>query len=189
MKTGFFQNLNALHPLEPGLEEEFRNLVQRRVFSRGYHLLNFGEVDRNMHFLIRGAGRVYYERDGLDVSDYLALDGHFLGAVPSLFNGLPSDKAIELLEESEVETVSYARVLQLAERYPGLGHALYRIVLFAFLEVQERMESFRFQSAAERYAQLERKYPGISNRVPLRHLASYLNITQVSLSRIRAGLQ
>jgi hypothetical protein len=44
-------------------------------------------------------------------------------------------------------------------------------------------------TASERYAELEKKYPGISNRIPLKHIASYLGTTPVSLSRIRSGNQ
>ncbi|MEQ8881167.1 MAG: hypothetical protein RLQ12_16100 [Cyclobacteriaceae bacterium] len=60
---------------------------------------------------------------------------------------------------------------------------------FAFLDCQKRIEAIRFFSAAERYKLLEKQYPGISNRIPLKHIASYLGTTQVSLSRIRAGVQ
>jgi len=57
------------------------------------------------------------------------------------------------------------------------------------LEGQRRIESIRFLSAKERYEELERLYPGITNRAPLKYIASYLGTTQVSVSRIRAGKQ
>jgi len=73
--------------------------------------------------------------------------------------------------------------------YPDLERLFRKIAVFAFLECQQRVESIRFMTASERYAELEKKYPGISNRIPLKHIASYLGTTPVSLSRIRSGNQ
>jgi hypothetical protein len=59
----------------------------------------------------------------------------------------------------------------------------------ALVVEQSRIEAMRFHSAKQRYEDLERQYPGISNRSPLKYIASYLNTTQVSISRIRSGVQ
>ncbi len=61
--------------------------------------------------------------------------------------------------------------------------------IFGMMEEQKRIESIRFFSARERYEELERLYPGITNRAPLKYIASYLGFTQVSIIRIRAGKQ
>jgi hypothetical protein len=60
---------------------------------------------------------------------------------------------------------------------------------FAFLFCQRTIEDLRFRSAKERYDDLVMMYPGIENRIALKHIATYLGITQVSLSRIRGGKQ
>jgi hypothetical protein len=64
-----------------------------------------------------------------------------------------------------------------------------RLAVLGFLQGQKRIEDLRFLSAAERYKELLEKYPGITNRISLKHLSSYLGTTQVSLSRIRGGKQ
>jgi hypothetical protein len=63
------------------------------------------------------------------------------------------------------------------------------MLAYALLEEQERIESLRFYSVRERYQIMEKKYPGIMNRCPLHYIASYLGTSQVSISRIRAGVQ
>jgi hypothetical protein len=70
-----------------------------------------------------------------------------------------------------------------------LERAARKMSVFGMMEGQKRIESIRFYSARERYEELERLYPGITNRAPLKYIASYLGVTQVSISRIRAGKQ
>lgn len=183
------QTCLTLQNLDQESLEALESIVRISAVARGKHLLYFGEVDRKMHFVAQGSGRVYYERDGRDITDYLALDGHFLGAVESLFTQKPSNKAIEILEDSIVESIDFMAFENLCVDYHLIERLGRKLAIFGFLEVQQRMESIRFKSAAERYAELEELYPGISNRVPLKHLASFLGTSQVSLSRIRAGVQ
>ncbi|TNE79300.1 MAG: Crp/Fnr family transcriptional regulator [Bacteroidetes bacterium] len=186
---GILEATQAVEPLSLESAKALAQIIERKSLKKGQHVLYFGEVDKYMHFMVQGAGRVYYEHDGKDITDYLALDGQFLGGVISMFTGKPSHKAIEILEDSEVESLHYPSFERLCAQYHDIERLGRKMATFAFLEAQERIESIRFHSAAERYAFLELKYPGISNRIPLKHLASYLGTTQVSLSRIRAGIQ
>lgn len=164
-------------------------IITLRQYPRHTHLLEIGQIDRQLHFIAKGAGRVYYLRDGMDVTDYFALDNQFLGAIESLFTRQPSHKGIELLEDSEVYSIPYDEFEKLCAQFHEIEHIGRMMAIFGFLQGQKRVESIRFLSAAERYAELEKELPGISNRVPLKHIASFLGTTQVSLSRIRGGNQ
>jgi CRP-like cAMP-binding protein len=164
-------------------------LINYHKYSKNSSLLSFGSVAQYIFFIHKGLARVFYYRDDRDVTDYFAVGNQFVGATASLFKGIPSNKAIELLEDSEVYSLPYARFDQLCLKHPDLERAVRKLAIFGLLEEQERIESFRFLSAKERYWELEKKYPGITNRAPLKHIASYLNTTDVSISRIRAGKQ
>jgi len=184
--------IDAIQTISPVSEEslmKLQEIIEEQTYPRGHTLLNLWQVDRYFHFIVKGSGRVYYLKDGIDMTDYIALDGHFLGGVVSLFTGEPSHKAIELMEDSVVQSLHYPSFEELCLSYPDLERLFRKIAVFAFLECQQRVESIRFMTASERYAELEKKYPGISNRVPLKHIASYLGTTPVSLSRIRSGNQ
>jgi len=117
------------------------------------------------------------------------MENQFVGAVPALFTGEPSHKAVEILEDSVIESIPYAEMEQMCCQNIEICNLGRKIAIIGFLEGQQRMEDMRFLSAAERYEELLRKYPGITNRVPLKHIASLLGITPVSLSRIRGGNQ
>ena len=82
--------------------------------------------------------------------------------------------------------VDYDSFEKLCTQYHDIERVGRKLAIFAFLEEQQRVESIRFHEAKERYNELNNKYPGLINRCPLKYIASFLGITQVSLSRIRA---
>ena len=179
--------LERFSPLSRVARESILNITKIHQYPKGHHLLRIGQIDRHFHYIEKGAGRVYYLRDGLDVSDYFALDDQFLGGLESLFTQQPSHKAMELLEDSVVHSFKVEDFENLCRQQHEIERLGRMMATFGFLNGQRRVESIRFLSVAERYEELENQYPGISNRVPLKHIASYLGTTQVSLSRIRSA--
>lgn len=180
---------NAFGPLKADSKEALQNIISEKKYIKGQHLLEIGQIDRYLHFIVKGSGRVYYLKDGQDVTDYFALDGGFLGGLESTFTGQASHKAMELTEDAIVQSVVYAQFEKLCDQFHDIEKMGRKLAIFAFLGAQKQIESIRFLSASERYRQLEEEYPGISNRIPLKYIASYLGTTQVSLSRIRSGYQ
>jgi len=181
--------LAKISPLSPAAIETLQACICFRPCLQNEELLRIGQLARNIYYIQKGFARVYYDRDGMDITDYFAMEGQFIGAVASLFTGQPSHKAIQLVEDAEVWYIAAADFEQCCTQHHDIERVGRRLAVFAMLEEQQRIEDIRFLSARERYAALEKKYPGISNRCPLKYIASYLGITQVSLSRIRAGVQ
>lgn len=179
----------SVGPLSERAGKDLGQIIEFNTIPRNTALLEIGKRAHSMFFIKTGLARAYYYHDGKDVTDYFAIDGQFIGAVPSLFNGQPSDKGIHLIEESEVYHFKSADFERLCAAHHDLEHIARLLANFAILEEQARIESLRFYSMKERYELLERKYPGITNRCPLHYIASYLGTTQVSISRIRAGIQ
>lgn len=169
--------------------QELEEAVTTKAVAKGECLLEIGQIARKMYFIHAGVARVYYLKESRDVTDYFAVDNQFIGAVESLFTLQPSQKAMETLTETELSYISYSDFEMLCSKHHSIETIGRKVATFAFLEGQQRIESIRFMSAAERYRELERKYPGLTNRIPLKYIASYLGTSQVSLSRIRAGVQ
>lgn len=185
----FFDVISRICPLSQSAGEALRSILYYRELPRGYPLLDIWQIDKEFHFIHEGSGRVYYLREALDITDYIAMDGQFLGGLESLITQKPSHKGMELTENSALLSFRMQDFEQLCAQHHEIERLGRLMATFAFLEAQKRIESIRFLSAAERYRELEKKYPGISNRIPLRHLASFIGTTQVSLSRIRKGIQ
>ncbi len=176
-------------PLSSAAEADFKAIIGEKQLAKGKILLKIGQLAHTMYFIANGLARVFYLHDDKDVTDYFAIDQQFIGAVPSVITGLPSKKGIQLIEDSLLYYFKVADFEQLCSQHHDLEHLARKITQFGMLNEQERIESLRFYSMRERYELLEKKYPGIMNRCPLHYIASYLGTTQVSISRIRAGIQ
>ncbi|HYH15700.1 MAG TPA: Crp/Fnr family transcriptional regulator [Flavisolibacter sp.] len=182
--------LTAIHhtsPLSAAAQEALLLNIQYKQFPKNHELLRIGQVSHYLYFIHTGLARIYYYFNELDVTTYFAMDNQFLGGIESLFTQQPSEKGIQLLEDSDVYFISYAAFEQLCLQHHVIERAGRKMAIYAFLIGQKRIESLRFHDARQRYEALEKQYPGISNRAPLKYIASYLGITQVSLSRIRAA--
>lgn len=183
------QILHHLQPLSNETQEALAAMIKYKHYKKGELLVRIGQVPEYFYFITKGLARVFYVRNEMEVTDYFGIDNQFIGALPGLFSQQPSHKAIEVLEDSEIEYFSYAAFDKLCARHHDLERAARKMSIFGMIEGQKRIESIRFYSAKERYEELEKLYPGITNRAPLKDIASYLGVTQVSISRIRAGKQ
>ncbi len=182
-------SLQQLQPLSLEAINDLAAIIKQRLYKKDTVLVRLGQIPEKFYFISKGLARVFYIRNEKDITDYFAIDNQFIGALPGLFAQQPSHKAIEILEDSDVEYFSYQEFDLLCERHHTLERAARKMITLGMMTGQKRIESIRFLSAKEKYEELERLYPGITNRAPLKYIASYLGITQVSVSRIRAGKQ
>lgn len=180
---------SRVHPLSYEARKEFISIFQHRSYAKKVKLLEYGHVADSLFYIKKGLARAFYNREGTEVTYYFAIDNQFIGAVPSLFDKQPSHKAIQLIEDSEVIQFAYSDFERCCSQHQDLEIAARKISSLIILREQERNENLRFFSARERFELLEKQYPGISNRCPLKYLASYIGTSPVSLSRIRAGIQ
>ena len=94
---------------------------------------------------------------------------------------------MEALETCSVRVAEFVQVEAIINNYPELERFM-RMLLISFLKnLSDRLYAIKFQTAQERYELLLKNYPQILLRVPLGHVASFLGITQQTLSVIRAG--
>ncbi len=154
--------------------------------KKGENLQNFGQTCKTIYFLKTGVARIFYYKDGIDITESFAFAGDIIARVESLFTGNPSQKAIQILEDAEIVAINTTQLFSLYDKFPQIER-LFRLIFEAgYVETVKRIESIQFHTAEERYEALLRK-PNLLQKIPLKHIASYLGITQVSLSRIRAS--
>jgi CRP-like cAMP-binding protein len=171
------------------LSEESKNALEKScsllTLKKGENLQNFGQTCKTIYFLKTGVARIYYYKDGIDITESFAFDGEIIARVESLFTGNPSQKAIQILEDSEIIAINATQLFGLYDEFPQIER-LFRLIFEAgYVETVRRIESIQFHTAEERYQALMKK-PNLLQKIPLKHIASFLGITQVSLSRIRA---
>jgi CRP-like cAMP-binding protein len=166
---------------EVGLEKA----ITREELPKNYLLHKEGTVCRKLFFIQNGLARIFYFKDGKDITTSFVNQNTFTTAVDSFFEQKPSRYNIELLEASTVSSIKYDDLMALFKE----SHAIERfgrMITTEFLKsFAERLTAIQFQTAAERYQALQARYPDLLTRVALGHIASYLGITQETLSRLR----
>jgi CRP-like cAMP-binding protein len=174
------------------LNEESKNALVKTcsllTLKKGENLQNFGQTCKTIYFLKSGVARIFYYKDGIDITESFAFEGEIIARVESLFTGNPSQKAIQILEDSEIIAINATQLFDLYYKFPQIERLFRMIFEAGYVETVKRIESIQFHMAEERYEALLRK-PNLLQRIPLKHIASYLGITQVSLSRIRSNLK
>lgn len=178
--------LQELQTAHPELLLGFQALLTQHSCKKKQLLHAENKVCRHSYFIHEGVARAFYFKDGKDITAHFAFEGQSITAVDSLMQGKPSKYNIEVLEDSIVFAVSYEDLetyLQQSALHERFGRYF---IQQAYFEMIERVEDLQFLSAKERYHILLKKHPHIIQRVELRHISSFLGITQETLSRIRA---
>ncbi len=112
--------LQHIQPLSTETVEALKSIIKDKAFKKGDLLVRIGQVPQHFYFIGKGLARVYYIRSEQDVTDYFAIDHQFIGALPALFSQQPSHKAIEVLENSDIEYFSYTVFDKLCEHHHDL---------------------------------------------------------------------
>ncbi len=160
-------------------------VIRTEEYNKGHILLREGLVAHHLYFIKKGAARTFYYHDGKDVTSWVYGDGAILTAWGSFYGRSPSFENIELLENSVVEYISHSDLQKLYAQYP-------RMQTFGRLLVEEQItfidnffKGFMFMTAKEKYELLQSTFPDVIQRINLGHIASFLGISQETLSRIR----
>ena len=107
-------------------------------------------------------------------------------SIESFFEGSPSQLIIEALEDSEIIQLSKEGLDALRKQNIEVANLMVEWISGSLVLSQKRMDSIQFETAKQRYENLTKQQPGLINKVPLQNIASFLGITQETLSRIRA---
>lgn len=172
------------------LSEEAKAALSHRLryhkVPKGEVLVTPGSTCKKIYFVEQGLTRTYYFKEEKDITDWLSPENTFACSIVSFINGTPDRRGIETLEESILWSLDKRALEELYSRFHEIERMGRLIVSYGLTMLQQRFDDLHFSSALERYHQLMRSYPTLLQRTSLGHIASYLGITQETLSRIRA---
>lgn len=191
--SSMFESLRA-HILRsaPISDAEFGRLSHlfgvRRLRKRD-HLYRQGAVCDVVGFIARGCVRNYHiEEDGSEYIVNFAFEDWWVSDLQSLYHQIPSEFNVEALEPSDLLVASAGEFTTAVEQIPAFGAFYRQKIARAYTASAMRLVSDRAASAEARYAKMAAETPWIIERVPQRHLASFLGVEPQSLSRIRQRL-
>lgn len=170
-------------------EKALQEICSVIFLKKNEELQAIGHTCRTIYFVEKGIARIYYYKDGTDITESFSFENSIIARVESLFTEKPSRKAIQIVEDAEIIAINATKLFKLYDTHPQIERLFRKIFEKGYVETVNRIESLQFHTAEERYLALLQESPDVLRRIPLKYIASYLGITQVSLSRIRATVK
>ena len=183
--TSLFQFFRKYNTLSKEAENAIAEISEIIFVKKNKDLQPIGHTCKTIYFIKKGVARIYYFKDGIDITESFFFENSLIARVESLFTGKPSRKAIQVLEDAEIIAINANGLFKLYDTFPEIERLFRKIFEAAYVDTVNRIEGIQFHSAEERYKALLDEDPNVIQRIPLKYVASYLGITQVSLSRIR----
>lgn len=174
-----FVSLNGKE--KQGLEDAFTF----RQVPKKFVLAEEGKIARELYFIVKGLVRLYYTKDGEEITGFIFREGLFASSYDSFLRQAPSLQTLETLEDCDLLVINDNRLQQLYEELPKMNIVVRKIAEQRFINAQQVLSSFILDSPEERYRKFAAQHGDLLLRVPHHMIASYLGITPVSLSRIR----
>ena len=158
-----------------------------KTIKRNTILLSEGEICKEFYFVESGCIRTYYiTKQGHEKTRYVAFDGSIATSLSSFISQKPSLEFVDTLENSELYVISHKNFYQLVSDYPE-WEKFYRMLLeMAYLYQNKKIENLITLSAKQRYDKVLAETPIYLQRLSNKILASYLDITQETLSRLKS---
>lgn len=145
------------------------------------------DVCSKSYFIRKGLLRTYFIKDDKEVSEYFTCEEEWTNSPRSFITRQPDIYYIDAIEDTEVFSLHVNDLGYLFDNFPEMERYARLSMGTVFGHLMERITSMRFTTAREKYDHFCEAYKGVYHRIPLGMVASYLGITQETLSRIRAG--
>lgn len=156
--------------------------------ERGELLEREGTVCNFLYFIREGSVRSYYIRDNKDVTVSFTLDGEFVTAMHSFISRKPSYENIEAMERTTIAKISHDSLQRLFALDIELERAYRMILEQYYIALEEQLIFAKFKSARERYLNLMENRPKVVQKASVGQIASYLDMSIETLSRIRGKI-
>ena len=156
-------------------------------FAKGEIILKEGDICEHIYYVERGLTRQFYFKNGKELTEHIGVEHTIVMCIESLFKEKPTYLQLEALEPTLVYAMPKHRLEEVALHNVNI-QILYRKILEESLIIsQVHADMLRFETAQDRYLKLCKQSPQVVLRAPLVYVASYLQMTPETLSRVRAA--
>jgi CRP-like cAMP-binding protein len=181
----FFQFIDRIVPFTEKEKSRLESAFSFRQVPKKFKLSEEGKVARELYFIVKGLLRLYYTKDGVQITGFIFREHLFASCYDSFLRQVPSIQTLETIEDSELLVIRYDELQQLYRELPKMQILGRMVAEQRFVNGQMVLASFILDSPEERYRKFEAAHGDLLLRVPHHIIASYLGMTPVSMSRIR----
>ncbi|NHE56871.1 Crp/Fnr family transcriptional regulator [Cyclobacterium plantarum] len=182
-----FDFFDTIFRVNDQAKQALQEIIREKTYSKNEIIQAIGSRCRTIYFVKSGGARIFYYKDGTDITEHFAFDNDLIVRAESLFTGNPTSKGIQAIDATRMLAIDSEKLFHLYDQHHDLERLFRLIFEREYVNTVKRLESLQFKSAKERYLELLDTTDFVQ-KIPLKYIASYLGITPVSLSRIRAGI-
>lgn len=181
--------LDSIYPLSADSKDIIRKNMAEVSFRKGHTLLRADKVETSIYFIRKGIVRAFASTDHNEITFWFGKEGDTIISMKSYVANREGYENVELLEDCDLYVLKTNNLQKLYDEYIDIANWGRKFAEQELVKTEERLISRQFRTATERYEDLLKYHPDLIQRVQLGHIASYLGITRVSLSRIRADIK
>lgn len=164
--------------------------AQEREIKKEAYFSEAGKVSTEVGFVLDGILRVcYYNNQGEEITKYFIDENNLVVDLESFDNNICSSAYVQAVTDCQLIVFSKKDWQELLDTIVGWDTIVHKIISKALIQKVARRSPLVSEDATTRYLSFMEMFPKVINRVPLSYLASYLGITQSSLSRIRKNIR
>lgn len=168
---------------DPG-KSELQKHLSIVEFKKETTLVRENQHHDFVYYVIKGAIRSYYGKDGIEINTWFAFENEIVGSFQN-YQNKPSRETLQLVENSKLIAVNLRTLKPLLNSHIQISNFIRAIIDEYAQFLEDRLYATQFMSSMERYVHLLENEPRILQRIPLTCIASYLGISRETLSRLR----
>jgi CRP/FNR family transcriptional regulator, anaerobic regulatory protein len=183
--NALFTVLRYLHPLSPEAELYLQRHVTTCSIGKRKLLLHEGVSCEHIYFVVKGALRGFTREGQKDITTWITIENEMVTSILSFDERNVPIENIQALEKCELLALTYADLQVMYERFPESNILARKIFQRYYADAEKRAFIARLTKAENKYRYFLLRHRDLSNRIPLKYIASYLGVTLETLSRIR----
>jgi len=180
------QILDNIFPLPTTSKIKIKNIITEVSYPKHHTLISTNKIETSIYLLKKGLVRAYANNTDQQITFWFGKEGDTIISLKSYVLNQKGYEVIETLETCELYELKVQNLQELFNEDIHIANWGRKLCERELIKTEERLISLQFLSATDRYKELLQNNPDLLRRVQLGHLASYLGVTQVTLSRIRA---
>ena len=166
---------------------ELAKILICKKYKKGERILDAGDICKSMLYIEKGMTRQFYFKYNKDLTEHIGYEGGVVICLESFLKQEPTHLMVETLEPTLLWEIPKEGMDQLSLIDAEIGVLYRKFFEFSLIDSQIKADTLRFEPAHERYSKLLQLHPEILKRAPLVYIASLLQMTPETLSRVRSA--
>ena len=162
-------------------------ILECKKYKKGERILDENDVCTCLRYIEKGMTRQFYYKYDKDLTEHIAYEGGIVVCLESYLKTEPTRLMIETLEPTVLWEIPKDKIEKLSLEDAELGVWYRKVFEESLIESQIKADTLRFEPAHERYLKLMQMHPEILKRAPLVYIASLLQMSPETLSRVRSA--